>query len=733
MKYYAHSAKGDVRAQEYASHIEGVHTLANRYLKEFSPYMKCGAALLRRTLDNAVSVHDLGKLAKENQAVLAGKDSSVKLPVHHQDAGVALLNRPPYNDFMAGMAVAAHHRGYRDCSEELMKEDRAWRDDDPATVLKTERELDGYVMIHQGATELFPQPAVDEPMGDSALFLRMLLSCLADADHTDTAIHYGQYPQQEPHIELRPKERLEQLEEKIKQFALKEDDDAQRFALRQEMFAACMKALAGVNIMSCDSPVGSGKTTAGMANLLAQADLMGLRRIFVILPFTNIIKQSVAVYREMLVLPGEKAEEVVAELHHRADFDSKETRHLTALWRAPIIVTTAVTFFETLASNRPSALRRLHELPGSAIFVDESHAALPVRLLPIAWRWIRLLAQEWSCYWVLASGSLTRFWQIPAIGGEAPPPVPEIVGDELRNRLAAYEKRRVTFRYDPVPKTLEQLAAWVESFEGPRLVILNTIQSAAALAQYLHRKDKNKVEHLSTALTPSDREAALARIENRLKNGEDRDWTLVATSCVEAGVNLSFRNGFRELASLFSYLQACGRVDREGIYKTSQMWAFSIVEDGKLKKNPGLEQAASVLRDFFESGAEISPALCTEAIEREIRKYGVDDEFGMLPQKEEVLAFEYVSDNFKVIDSDSRIVIVDEDLKKRILYGKTDWQEIQRETVQISRYLLKKCHTPEIMRGIYAWNLEYDSFIGYMAGVLNYLHAKDDILVNDDI
>ena len=53
-----------------------------------------------------------------------------------------------------------------------------------------------------------------------------------------------------------------------------------------------------------------------------------------------------------------------------------KSRYLTALWKAPIIVTTAVTFFETLASNSPSTLRRLHNLPGSGIFVDESHAAL---------------------------------------------------------------------------------------------------------------------------------------------------------------------------------------------------------------------------------------------------------------------------------------------------------------------------------------------------------------------
>jgi len=125
-------------------------------------------------------------------------------------------------------------------------------------------------------------------------------------------------------------------------------------------------------LRTCEAPVGTGKTTAVMAHLLRAAQERGLRHIFVVLPFTNIIRQAVKVYRNALVLDGENPEEVVAELHHLADFEAVETRHMAALWRAPIIVTTAVQFFETLAGNHPARLRKLHELPGSAVFVTKS-------------------------------------------------------------------------------------------------------------------------------------------------------------------------------------------------------------------------------------------------------------------------------------------------------------------------------------------------------------------------
>ena len=113
-------------------------------------------------------------------------------------------------------------------------------------------------------------------------------------------------------------------------------------------------------MLACDSPVGTGKTTAIIAHLLNVAALRKLRRIFVVLPFTNIINQSVDVYRLALRLPDESEtimESVVAAHHHRVDFLSYEARCLSARWDSPIVVTTDVQFFETLAACDTASLR----------------------------------------------------------------------------------------------------------------------------------------------------------------------------------------------------------------------------------------------------------------------------------------------------------------------------------------------------------------------------------------
>ncbi len=712
MKYYAHSPKDSVPAQEYAVHVLNVRERSVKYAQDCAEHSRTDGDLLVRLAEMSSVFHDLGKLDKDNQRVLSGEIKARSLPKNHVDAGTAHFLRN--ENYLLAASIYAHHTRLPDFIDESNRESKIFRDSE--LMGETDRLLPDYERIHNQIIPFSVTAEIDTPQGDLRVFLRILLSCLSDADHTDTAVNYGRYPNYEKTVMLLPLERLEMLNRHVETLG----ENSERNILRREMYSACCNASVTQNIASCDSPVGSGKTTSVMAHLLSQAAKRGLRRIFVVLPFTNIIKQSVETYRKALVLPGEKAEDVVAELHHRADFESEEARHLTALWRAPIIVTTAVAFFETLAANTPSTLRRLHELPGSAIFVDESHSALPVELLPLAWKWMNIYADEWKCYWVLASGSLTRFWQIPEISQSSHNrSVSEIVYDNLRERLSVYENNRISYRCDLRPKNVDELMVWISSYSGPRFMILNTVQSAAVLAgAFASHFGREKVEHLSTALTPIDREITLDRIKKRLSDKNDTDWTLIATSCVEAGVDFSFNIGFRELGSLVSLLQAAGRVNRNGDNADAEIWTFRLTNSNTLIDNPGMKNASEILRGYFERGEVISPALSTQSIEDEIHLAGVKTIYEKLLTNENNARFPYVAENFKVIDSNTRIAIVSEKVAVGLESGKIDWRELQKNSVQIAYYKLKQLGTPEILPDIYKWNLLYDDFLGYMAGVL---------------
>ncbi len=715
---FAHSAdsKRGVPAQDYAAHIGGVVTHSSKAADEAARYASSDGDLLRKIVPLAAEFHDLGKLDEDNQAVLSGKCTARKLPVQHTDAGTAyLLNE--LQIATGAVLVRSHHIGLPDFVEEQNKtEESVLRDDN--VLDRVNRTLPELARLHNGIR--LSEKAIDmgnvEVTGDATLFFRLALSCLADGDHTDTAIHYQDQTTEEPAVELHPAERLASLDRYVE--ALKKDNDRSR--LRSEVYTACRNADTKANIASCDSPVGTGKTTAVMAHLLAQAANRELRRIIVVLPFTNIITQSVKVYRDALVLPGENKEHVVAELHHRADFQDKLSRQFTALWKAPIIVTTAVCFFETLASNSPATLRRLHNLPGSAVFIDESHAALPAKLLPLAWRWVKGFAHEWGCYWVLASGSLNRFWKIEEFDKEKPD-IPEIMPNQLHDRLSKYETGRITYHFNNLPIGPNELVEWAASLPGPRIVILNTVQSAAVVArEYEKRFTRSEIEHLSTALTPGDRDKTLARIKFRLADANDTEWTLVATSCVEAGVDLSFKTGVREAASLVSLLQTAGRVNRHDCIHSETVWTIKLKEGGLLKKHPGMKDSSRVLIDLLSEGIAISPDLCTNALKREIRLAGTFSD--SLLKSEGLMQFPQVEKNFNVISADTRTVVVGEELITKLEnHAPVDWREIQKSSVQIWGYRLNDLRIPEVLGhpGLYKWTYAYDDFVGYMVGILS--------------
>jgi CRISPR-associated endonuclease/helicase Cas3 len=504
------------------------------------------------------------------------------------------------------------------------------------------------------------------------------------------------------------------------------------------MYDACRAAKIESSLRACDAPVGSGKTTAVMAYLLQVAQQRGLRHIFVVLPYTNIIKQSVEVYREALVLPGERPEDVVAEHHHQADFEDVSLRQLATLWRAPVIVTTAVQFFETLANHHPARLRKLHELPGSAVFVDETHTAIPSHLWPQVWRWLETWAWDWGGHIVLASGSLPRFWELTEF---VDPPkqradVPDLVPDSLRNALEQAEKCRVIPQQRKEPLDCDELVTWVSAADGPRLLILNTVQSAAVVAERM-RKAGHHVLHLSTALAPVHRDRIVERIRERLKHNYN-DWTLVATSCVEAGMDFSFRTGFRESCSTSSLIQIGGRISRNAEHDEAVVWDFR-VRDSMLSQHPGFTVPRRVLDKLFNDALiqTHSPTeLAKEAMRREVTAGG-EKRAEEIRKAEEGMEYPQVSGLCCVIDSDTRLVVIDPGLvealrrRERVGYRQLLLYSVQIWTSKIVNLPVKPVFSSRARANnadtLYAWDAAYDpDFLGYMASVIPLLEGLQE-------
>jgi len=718
----AHSARRSrgIPAQGYSDHVRRVVDLATENAKELARYSPVLGERLVEAVRQAGEYHDLGKLDLANQAVLRSGSGKIPLPINHVDAGAAYLLRQSYNHLLAASLIYSHHAGLPDFIEQSNRNpDYILRDE--ALKSETDQKLSEYLKNHHQELKVLNISAgmdTSEPPNPlSSLVFRFTLSCLVDADHQDTARHYGHhYPDES--ISLCPEVRLALLDRYVDSLGRNKRDERSR--LRKRFYDICRQSDTKPSMYACDAPVGSGKTTAVMAHLLLAAESKRLRRIFVVLPFTNIIDQSVNIYRTALVQIEETLDEVVAAHHHRVEFQNPDSRHLSFLWKPPVIVTTAVQFFETLAASNTAALRKLHQLPGSAIFIDEAHAALPSQLWPQAWLWLCELVEVWGCHIVLGSGSLNRFWELKEFS-DPPISIPELVVETDSSFLMKYESKRVEYRCRPEAVDLEELLSMIEEKNGPRLLIVNTVQSAAVIAKKIEERfGRKNVEHLSTSLCPRDRQLTLASVKQRLENKFDNQWTLVATSCVEAGVDLSFRTGFRERCSLNSLIQTGGRVNREGDYDCAEVWDFQLKHIGLLRANPSFETSSAVLAELFQAGM-VRPGFVTEAMRREVRR----DILGRLavdiPTAEKSFRFPEVSKKFKVIDTDTVTAIIDPTLIERLeKYEKVSPNELMRLSVQIYRYRAKEFALKEIpaVPGLFAWTLDYDDFIGFMAGVL---------------
>lgn len=754
----AHSAPQPGRdPQLYADHISGVVAGARSRAVAMTRYCKDrekAVALVDAVVDGA-TYHDVGKLDPDVQAGLQ-KGRGARLDWDHVDAGVAHLRAS--GSHMAAWMVRAHHspglpskvtHAVRKAQHRLRgrRHNKPWSDRDEEQVKRTDHLLQSILQLHESAIGKHTPTRGKVQHG---LALRLALSCLVDADHADTAsFDSGWVPPVSP--DPRWEERLQALDryvERLDKGARRQNEsERRRIELRTAFYKKCRERDPDAALIACEGPVGIGKTTAVTAYLLRRAIATGARRLFIVAPFTAILTQTADRLREALLLDDERdhPDTVIAEHHHRADFADISSRDLAVLWSAPIVLTTAVQFFETLAAAEPSALRKLHMLPGSVVFLDEAHGAVPVTgsrkrpssaqrervdtpILPQNWRWQCELADNWSCSFVLASGSLARFWEIADIAGDRLRVLPDLVHHDLCTPLLANEAARVRYVTRGRLAGPAQLMDAVTNAQGPRLLIMNTVQSAAVMASKMRAEDHN-VLHLSTALCPRDRDTILSEIKRRLDREQkhSENWTLVATSLMEAGVDVSFRTCFRERFATTSLIQIGGRGNRGFEWpEGATIYDFTVEFVDGLTKHPSATLPADVLDQLFKEkrlDGQVDPAtLVTDAMRRELKRTSTLTMVDCLAEAERQGNYPDVASLGRLIDADTRLLVVDRVLLDRIVSRHpTTSRDFLSGSVQLWTNKLPYFGLSPLpgRDDIYWWPHDYDGgFLGYMSGAL---------------
>lgn len=534
--YLAHLTE-DGRTQTILEHLKGTASLCSAFAAAFDAEAQGQLAGM---------AHDIGKYSAAFQRRLHGGPK-----VDHASAGAFECLKT--QQLAAAFAISGHHGGLPDGGSrgDAAGAGTFWG--------RINRASQGNLEDYHAWQSEFSLPHANTPAFagtrlEGMFFTRMLFSCLVDADYTDT----GAFMDNSPYLPASSSS-MEELWRRLETyvsgwFPPKGALNMQRCVILEQ----CMSAGAqyGPGLFTLTVPTGGGKTVASLSFALAQAKARRMKRIVYVIPYTSIIEQTAQIFREIL------GDENVLEFHSGVQFDqqeddasSPETAPLTRsveTWDVPVIVTTAVQFFESLYACRPSKCRKLHNLAQSVLIFDEAQMLPLPYLRPCVWA-IAQLVRHYGASAVLCTATQ------PALDPIFQEFAPEIPIREICPMAEAHWEsfRRVSFQQAGTLSWMD-LAARLQQQEQ----VLCVVNTRRAAREVFHQLSGPGNFHLSTLMYPAHRRRILDEIRRRLRDG--LPCRVVSTSLIEAGVDVDFPAVYRELSGLDSILQAAGRCNREG-------------------------------------------------------------------------------------------------------------------------------------------------------------------------
>jgi CRISPR-associated endonuclease/helicase Cas3 len=657
MTYWAHSddlpeAHPAARWQPLNEHLRQVGAIAEALAKETKPSDPGFHSAAKAT----GLLHDIGKYTEEFQRKIRGE----VLQAPHSAYGAAIAWKA--NAAEAAYAISGHHAGLpnRKGSRAGLLE-RMWEVDGKLDHLRRIADIDCPELLEcAGLLQAF---AADVKTSD--LRMRMLFSCLVDADKIDSS---GNSQTGGP---LSAASRLDQVLFSIEQRAATVPDGPVKQA-RMDVLAAC-RAAAGRpgNIFSLTVPTGGAKTLSSMAFALKRAVAFPeVRRIIVVIPYLSIIEQNAQVFIDAL------GADAILE-HHSGDTDSSDNedaddkphkQRATENWDAPIIVTTSVRFFESLFSHRPADLRRVHNIARSIVILDEVQT-LPRQFVQPILSMIEDLANNWQTTFLFCTATQPEFEKSEKSKERDPRWEPRTVQEIMPNPHELFgQLKRVEVDWPRGKSTWNTIAAGMVK-AGRALCIVNTRRHAVALFREVSADpdiDDASIFHLSTLMCAAHRLKTIEKIKARLDDPTAR-CVVVSTQLIEAGVDLDFPVVYRAEGPLDSIAQAAGRCDREGrLTAAAGRPAGKVVvfepEDAGLP--PGVYREATARTHVLieDGGLSIDNPDCIRQYFDRLYGEGADLG-GELEELRRAEKFRDVSERFELIEDNTQTIFVPYDTK----------------------------------------------------------------------
>lgn len=608
-------------------------------------------------------MHDVGKYTKPYQRRLHGGPA-----VDHATTGAKMVNTLAETAMdkataeLIAYAIAGHHGGLPDMRRETGSlHERLKKTLDPLdSVWESE--------IQPNANDLWPEGFTLGKDRETTAFqlsflTRMIFSCLVDADFRDTERFYadakGETVDRDwPALPGIVDQLRYRLNNRFVELA-SESSEGKVNLLRREILehvrtqADCPPGLFSLNV-----PTGGGKTLTSLAFALDHAKIHELERIIYAIPFTSVIDQTAKIFRDVL------GDGVVLEHHSVIDeteFAMREGANKLRLamedWAAPIIATTNVQLFESLFSHRPSRCRKLHNLARAVIVLDEAQT-IPLHVLRPAVAVLDELARNYGSSIVLCTATQPALKASNGNGFKGGfEKVRELAPDppSLHQQLA-----RVTIAHEGTLSDDDLCDALAQTEQG--MVIVNSRKHALDLFQQAREAGMKGVVHLTTRQYAAHRLRIIENVKQRLS--EKSPCRLIATSLVEAGVDLDFPKVWRAEAGLDSVAQAAGRCNREGKRDITDS-IVTVFQPAEHKSPAELSQLAGDMERIIDRHDDLLSPEAMEDYFQEVywrKDKGLGDDF---LQKFKInkhgtsFSFREVGESFRLIQSGLEPVIID--------------------------------------------------------------------------
>ena len=638
MKYIAHTKDGknyvnDEESQSLKEHLENV----SKYAGENAG--KLGASSAGEHIGR---FHDLGKYSDLFQAKIRGK----KIKAPHAIYGAVLfdMEKDPITK-LYGMLIAGHHSGLSNTGNRISAGDGSYY----AMLNECDKQIPVTDEISKSINITHKRLRIGNKKSYSAFaiatHLRMLFSCLVDADYTDTE-EYATGIKRSPisqSFELLVKECFNNIPK---------NDGKPINQIRKEILENCIKcAECPQGLFSLTVPTGGGKTISSLAFALLHAKKYNLDRVIYVIPYTSIIDQNAKIIADML------GDEYVLKHHSNMVFEKEDFRKKWASenWDIPVVITTNVQFFESFFSNKPSKSRKIHNIANSVIIFDEAQM-LPREYLSPSLYAISELVENYNVTAVLCSATQPAIKKYKYRHLECR----EMIDNP--ERLAQILKR---VEYTFIGKKTDDELVDMVIDSKKALVVVNSRRHAFKLFSLIKKYKQQNVYYLSTLLPPIIRLKKIEEIKAGLEKGEDI--IVISTQLIEAGVDLDFPYVFRSIAGIDSIIQAGGRANREGNIEMGKVFVFEpSSQEGKIPKS--LQLTAGIGKGIIDELGQRAFELDGITKYFEVM-YDFNERDGILDSKEILsefviyresieLNFQKVADMYKIIEDNTYDVII---------------------------------------------------------------------------